>query len=173
MKEPYLLVQSDQLSFTQNARRSYKIRLNPLGHREARLRDSLPGLPDIIHIDSLTQQTLDFLEGLSSAHIWHNTPASVQQPADGLPPPITTQPQQPPDPSPVPNHTTPNLPPSSRRPQPTQESSLRARSSYGIYTNSDDQTASTHSAMPPSKSGAARIHDLESQMKQLHCKKSN
>lgn len=50
-----------------------------------------------------------------------------------------------------------------------QKSSLRTRSSYaGSNNNSDDQTASTQSAMTPSQSGTARIHDLESQMKHLH-----
>lgn len=168
-EKPYLLVQAAQLSVTQNALRSYKLRLNPLGHCEARFRDSLPGLPDVIHIDSSTQQTLNFLEGLSSADIWQSAPASVRQPTAEPPHQINKPPPCPPDPSPpVPNHVPPNLPPPPPRPPLTQKSSLRARSSYGTYNNSDDQTASTHSAMTPSQSGTTRINDLESQMRQLH-----
>jgi hypothetical protein len=167
-EKPYILVQAEQLAFVQNALRSYKLRLNPLGHREARFRDSLPGLPNVILIDSSTQQTLDFLEGLSSSDIWQSAPDSVRQPATDIPQQTNTQNSQcQQTPRTSPHHTGPKLPPPPR-PTPPQKSSLRARSTYGTNNNSDDQTASTHSAMTPSQSGTARIHDLESQLKQLH-----
>ncbi|KAI2501849.1 hypothetical protein MHU86_12614 [Fragilaria crotonensis] len=167
-EKPYLLVQAEQLAFVQNALRAYKLRLNPLGHREARFRDSLPGLPNVILIDSSTQQTLDFLEGLSSSDIWQSAPDSVRQPATDIPQQTNTQNSQSQQtPRTASPHTGPKLPPPPR-PTPPQKSSLRARSTYGTNNNSDDQTASTHSAMTPSQSGTARIHDLESQLRQLH-----
>ena len=61
----------------------YKLRLNPLERREARFRDNLPGLPEVIQIDISVQASLDCLEMFSSEDIWKRAPPEVRgnQPA--------------------------------------------------------------------------------------------
>ncbi|KAI2506425.1 hypothetical protein MHU86_8051 [Fragilaria crotonensis] len=62
----YLLVPSHYLQATQHAWRSYKARLYPPKHREARFRDLLPGLPDVIHIQAEIEAHVSFFEKLGS-----------------------------------------------------------------------------------------------------------
>ena len=57
----------------------YKQRLNPMERREARFRDTLPGLPDIIQIDISVQTSLDCLEMLAAETIWQRAPPAVRQ----------------------------------------------------------------------------------------------
>ena len=66
----YLLVPSHYLQATQQAWRSYKARLYPPKHREARFRDLLPGLPDVIHIQAEIEAHVSFFEKLSEASVW-------------------------------------------------------------------------------------------------------
>ncbi|KAI2506081.1 hypothetical protein MHU86_8312 [Fragilaria crotonensis] len=66
----YLLVPSHYLQATQHAWRSYKARLYPPKHREARFRDLLPGLPDVIHIQAEIEAHVSFFEKLSEASVW-------------------------------------------------------------------------------------------------------
>jgi hypothetical protein len=58
----------------------YKSRLNPPGHREARYRDSVSGLPDLSHIRIEFKTNISMLENLSAADIWKQAPASVKEP---------------------------------------------------------------------------------------------
>ncbi|KAI2494575.1 hypothetical protein MHU86_19945 [Fragilaria crotonensis] len=53
----------------------YKLRLNPLERREARFRDSIPGLPEIIQIDTSVKQSLEYLDKMTLEEIWKQ-PAS-------------------------------------------------------------------------------------------------
>ena len=57
----------------------YKQRLNPMERSEARFRDALPGLPDVIQIDTSVQTSLDCLEMLSSESIWQRVPAGIRK----------------------------------------------------------------------------------------------
>jgi hypothetical protein len=54
------------------------MRINPLERREARFRDTLPGLPAVIQIDTSVQGSLACLELLSSEAIWQRAPAAVK-----------------------------------------------------------------------------------------------
>jgi hypothetical protein len=78
-QKAYLLVPSQQFSVAQEHLRKYRLRINPIGRREARFRDSLPGLPSVIHIDTSTQQNLDFLARLSASEVWERAPPGVRQ----------------------------------------------------------------------------------------------
>lgn len=77
-QKAYLLVPVPYVDIAKEHLRQYRLRINPIGRRETRFRDSLPGLPSVIHIDQSTQQNLDLLESLSSKDIWIIAPASVQ-----------------------------------------------------------------------------------------------
>ena len=77
-QKAYLLVPEKHFSTVNEHLRQYKLRINPIERREARFRDSLPGLPSVIHIDTSTQQNLDFLAQLSSADVWKRAPPSVR-----------------------------------------------------------------------------------------------
>jgi predicted nucleic acid-binding Zn-ribbon protein len=74
----YLLVPTQHFAVAQEHLRQYRLRLNPIGRREARFRDSLPGLPSVIHIDTSTQQNLDFLAQLSASDVWERAPPAVR-----------------------------------------------------------------------------------------------
>ncbi len=50
-------------------------RLYPPTHREARYRDNLPGLPDVIHIQAAIPSNVTFLEMLSTATECQNAPS--------------------------------------------------------------------------------------------------
>jgi hypothetical protein len=58
----YLLVPSHYLVYAQNQWREYKARLSPPTHREARYRDNLPGLPNVIHIQAAIASNVTFLK---------------------------------------------------------------------------------------------------------------
>ena len=53
-----------------------KIRLNPMERREARYRDSIPGLPEVIQIDTSVRQSLAFLDKMATEEIWKPSPSS-------------------------------------------------------------------------------------------------
>ena len=55
----------------------YKLRLNPMERREARFRDSIPGLPEVIQIDTSVQQSLAFLDNMALDDIWIQLPKQV------------------------------------------------------------------------------------------------
>ena len=56
----------------------YKDNLQPLSKREERYRNSIPDLPDVIHITSNVQSNIDFMAKLSSTDIWSKAPTSVK-----------------------------------------------------------------------------------------------
>ncbi|KAI2488891.1 hypothetical protein MHU86_25945 [Fragilaria crotonensis] len=85
-QKAYLLVPSPYFSVAQEYLRQYRLRINPIGRREARFRDSLPGLPSVIHIDTSTQQNLDFLSNMSSHDIWKSAPPEVRQASPNINP---------------------------------------------------------------------------------------
>ena len=74
----YLLVPSHVYAEVNIEVSKYKLRLNPMERREARFRDSLPGLPDVIQIDTAVQASLDCLEMLSAEDIWKRAPPEVR-----------------------------------------------------------------------------------------------
>jgi hypothetical protein len=65
-KQTLLLVPRQHYAYAQAALREYRLRLNVLGERESRFRDSIPGLPTEILFDPSTQDNLHFIELLSS-----------------------------------------------------------------------------------------------------------
>jgi hypothetical protein len=67
----YLLVPSQYFQKVQQEWRMYKSRLYPPNKREARYRDNLPGLPDVIHIQAEIEANVSFLDKLSSAAEWN------------------------------------------------------------------------------------------------------
>jgi hypothetical protein len=48
----------------------YTLCLKPMERREARFRDGIPGLPEVIHIDTSVQQLLEFLNKMALEDIW-------------------------------------------------------------------------------------------------------
>ena len=83
-QKAYLLVPHLHFPEVQEQLRQYRLRVNPIGRREARFRDSLPGLPAEIHIDTSTQHNLDFLAHITSVEVWQRAPPSVRN-HDGMP----------------------------------------------------------------------------------------
>jgi hypothetical protein len=63
--------------------RHYKSSLYPPSHREARFRDNLPGLPDVIHIQAEMQAHVSFFEQLSTASVWQQAPKYTQPQSTG------------------------------------------------------------------------------------------
>ena len=162
-KKAYLLVPPSNLHSTHEALRAYRLRLNPIGRREARFRDSIPGLPEVIHIDVSAQSNLDFLSNLTPEVIWQQAPSSVKPssvPVHGHPP------HPPPLSNPLP------IPPPPRSNPPHHPKTGNAKTipatgnTHGIET--DDQTCSTQSAMTPSVFSSARFQELESMMQKQH-----
>ncbi|KAI2495800.1 hypothetical protein MHU86_18728 [Fragilaria crotonensis] len=77
-QKAYLLTPFKYSTFVSEQFRQYRLRINPIGRREARFRDSLPGLPSVIHIDTSTQRNLDLLETMLSKEMWQKAPPSVR-----------------------------------------------------------------------------------------------
>ena len=82
----YLLVPRHYFQKVQQEWQQYKSRLYPPNHREARYRDNLPGLPDIIHIQAEIAANVSFLEHLSAASEWQQAPAFIP-----ITPPVDNQ----------------------------------------------------------------------------------
>ncbi|KAI2495088.1 hypothetical protein MHU86_19443 [Fragilaria crotonensis] len=62
----------------------YKERLRPIARREAKYREGIPDLPDVIHITSTVQTNLDFMAKMSSSDIWSKAPPSVKSPPSAV-----------------------------------------------------------------------------------------
>ena len=77
-QKAYLTVPPKYASVAMESLRQYRLRVNPISRRETRFRDSLPGLPAVIHIDTSTQQNLELLESMSSREVWIRAPALVR-----------------------------------------------------------------------------------------------
>ena len=67
----YLVTPSHYFQRAQYHWQQYKSRLFPPNHREARFRDNLPGLPDVIVIRTEIQANVQFLEQMSMAPTWY------------------------------------------------------------------------------------------------------
>ena len=80
-RKAYLLVPRHYYSDVQHQYRAYKLSLQPIEQREARFRNTIPGLPEVIHITPSMQSNLDFITALSSAEVWSQAPSSVTRQA--------------------------------------------------------------------------------------------
>ena len=159
-----LLVPVQHLKEVKEALCSYKFRLNVLGEREARFRDSLPGLPSKIRIDKSTQDNLAFLEQLSSDNVWKQAPASVrsktssisslQSKRSALPPPAVSPSSTMPD-----SHDFPaNASHQTDSTQPPK--SFQAANSFASRNpQSDDQTVASMRSSAISASTLSAIYD--------------
>jgi hypothetical protein len=74
----YLLAPQPHFNEMQAAFKEYRLRLNLLGERETRFRNSLPDHPSVIHVNVSTQANLDFLEHLLSEDMSRRAPALVR-----------------------------------------------------------------------------------------------
>jgi hypothetical protein len=77
-QKTYLLTPSHYWDQAHIHWRNYKTRLYPPSHREARFRDNLPGLPDVIHIQTEIQSNVSFLEQMSTTNVWAQIPVTLQ-----------------------------------------------------------------------------------------------
>ena len=57
--------------------KQYRSRLSPPSHREARFRDSVPDLPDVIHIQTEIASNVSFLTNLLTSDKWQHLPDST------------------------------------------------------------------------------------------------
>ena len=73
-RKAYLVVPRHYLEEANKHWRQYRLRLSPPRHREARYRDSVSGLPDVIHITTSIQSNISFLEEMASASVWSQVP---------------------------------------------------------------------------------------------------
>ncbi len=177
----YLLVPSHYFAYAQNQWRDYKARLYPPTHREARYRDNLPGLPDVIHIQAEIESNVTFLEKLSAATEWQQAPSftrhmPTQQTAHNV-----SQSQQSSTILSVAPTEWPNLSETSTpRRQHTHNSLLMrlnnrseedvpsvGEAGTSLGTEEDRSTASTRSLTHVSRTSIdTRFHELENTMKQ-------
>jgi hypothetical protein len=77
-KNAYLLIPAAYAAVIKPLAKAYKESIQTVSKREARYRENLPDLPDVIHITSTVQSNLDFMAQLSAADIWNNAPSSVK-----------------------------------------------------------------------------------------------
>ena len=77
-KNTYLLIPAAFAAVIKPLAKQYKDRIQTVSKREARYRETIPDLPDVIHITSHVQSNLDFMNQLSSADIWNKAPPSVK-----------------------------------------------------------------------------------------------
>jgi hypothetical protein len=169
-QKTYLLVPGQHIDHIRTELQKYRLRLNILGRREARFRDSIPGLPSEIHIDLSTRHNLEFLDELTSAELWRAAPDSVrgQNSSDSPFDPPSVPPVEPtPLPaSPAVTSAFPHLPrPDSDNgtiPSPVSRSS-KARTRNVQF--SDNHTTSTASDTRSMASTMARLNELESILK--------
>jgi hypothetical protein len=78
-QKSYLVSPSHFLHEAQHQWNLYKSRLHPPSHREARFRDNLPGLPNVITIQKEIQSNVSFLEQMSMTEIWKQDTAYPSQ----------------------------------------------------------------------------------------------
>ena len=69
-RKAYLLAPSNFVVHAKEHLRQYRMRLSPPSRREARFRDKVPDLPDIIHIKTAIHSNVSFLEELLEADVW-------------------------------------------------------------------------------------------------------
>ncbi|KAI2490868.1 hypothetical protein MHU86_23691 [Fragilaria crotonensis] len=189
-KKTYLLVPAAYAAAIKPMIVQYKERLQPVSKREARYRDSIPDLPEVIHITSTVQSNLDYMAKMSAADIWSKAPPSVKPLPYAAAPtaPAMTQTQL--DQSHSVNHNT-TWPSLVKRPRPTADDSLgsttpsknlaskgsylkrqmRGKSTQISVTSLEEgdraETASTHSLTTTLRSiPTTRLTELESEMRE-------
>lgn len=175
----YLLVPSHYFQAVQNEWRQYKARLFPPRHREARFRDSLPGLPHVIHIQAEIEAHVSFFEKLSEASVWQQTSessrdTSIASPAaeprsnrrSGINPQLNARSGWP-----TPAEISPRQSPGDQttrvhQPSPTAGEALSTGGDTSLGSDDDRSTASTRSLTHGSRMSAtdARFSELELQM---------
>ena len=74
-KKAYFLSPAPFELHGQTQLRQYRSRLSPPSHREARFRDSLPDLPDVIHIQTEIESNVSFLTNLLTSDRWQQLPS--------------------------------------------------------------------------------------------------
>ena len=84
-KNPFLLVPKIFAKEAKAALTAYKLSIRSVTHREARLRDHYPDLPEVIHVTPLVQSDLDYIEQMSAADIWKKAPVAIKDPAAQVP----------------------------------------------------------------------------------------
>ena len=73
-KKAVLLAPAHYLDQAKKELRSYRMRLAPHSHREAKFRDSVTDLPDEIHIQTSAASNISFMTNLLSASVWTALP---------------------------------------------------------------------------------------------------
>ncbi len=76
-RKAYLVVPRHFIDEATHHWRQYRLRLFPPRHREARYRDSVSGLPDVIHITTSIQSNISFLEEIANTSVWTQIPPTV------------------------------------------------------------------------------------------------
>ena len=149
---------------------SYKLRLNPMERREARFRDSIPGLPEVIQIDTSVRQSLDYLEKIATEEIWKPTASAdsastnSRQPTNQSGVTANVWHRQGRESGSIASNLTNLSGTTDRFPR---LSSKRAPASSTNQKESEAATVSTHSAMTPSvvSNNMQRYNMLEAQLK--------
>ncbi|KAI2492121.1 hypothetical protein MHU86_22425 [Fragilaria crotonensis] len=70
-KKAYLLSPTNFSEYAKEQLRQYRLRLSPPSRREARFRDNVPDLPDIIHIKTAIHSNVSFMEDLLKSDAWN------------------------------------------------------------------------------------------------------
>jgi hypothetical protein len=79
-RKAYLVVPKYYMEMAQTQWRQYRLRLFPLRQQEVRYRDTVLGLPDVIHITTSIQSNADCrLQTMSAAEVWSQAPSSVRE----------------------------------------------------------------------------------------------
>ncbi|KAI2490362.1 hypothetical protein MHU86_24202 [Fragilaria crotonensis] len=73
-RQAYLLTPAHYFDQAKEELRLYRLRLSPPSHREARFRDSVPDLPDEIHIKTAADSKVSMMDNLSMADVWQHLP---------------------------------------------------------------------------------------------------
>jgi hypothetical protein len=79
-KTAMLLAPAHYLDQATQELRAYKMRISPPSHREARFRESIPDLPDEIHIQTAADSNISFMTNLLSSEDWQKLPAVENEP---------------------------------------------------------------------------------------------
>ena len=77
-RQPYLLIPHLFFTDIKEEWRKYRTSLAPVEQREARFRDGIPGLPDVIHISTSVKSNLEFLDKMSVHDVWLTPQASCK-----------------------------------------------------------------------------------------------
>ncbi|KAI2493591.1 hypothetical protein MHU86_20949 [Fragilaria crotonensis] len=145
----------------------YKERLRPIARREAKYREGIPDLPDVIHITSTVQTNLDFMAKMSSSDIWSKAPPSVKSSPSAVASAAANR-SAPSDAS-ANSDNTAQWPSLVKRPGLDVSNPIKSVPKSGANLPLDDRadTASTHSLTNTLRSSTTmRMMELENQMRE-------